>query len=578
MSDAQLAQLAADLRQVAGRTLPASELTYGVFSGDRAALSRSVITLVRRKADGAPVAFNALALMDLRLGTRDVQVLHLGLVMVDPEERSRGLSWVLYGLTCFVLLLRGGGRPIWVSNVTQVPAVVGMVADTFAQVYPAPQATANRPGRRSLTHLLLARQIMADHRHVFGVGADAGFDEDRFVITNAYTGGSDALKKRFDQATPHRDPAYNDFCAGMLDYDRGDDLLQLGQVDLPTALVLPCARRAAPVGRGAGRGGPWHRPAAAGAACAALGRRLAPLRHPQIKGAVDDPVQLRRIHHPQRGLCHPGRTDGPARGLHLRLRHRRHGRGCGAGPGARRRRAADPRRYRPFRDVEHEPSGLRQPAHPRPAQGRSHPRRLPGDQPRGGDRGAARRLARPCRTRNSTGLRGAERHRRSGRLAAAVSHRARGGARGDRRLCRALALALCDRPRRSDARGTAALSHHRHRLERAQPRSAGAGRDGRGGIRADPFLLAPPCRSGPCGRGAGRAARPDVVCADGDDNRHADGGRGPGHRDGAQTRRRSSRLVLQPASRPRRTPAGGTAGGPCPPPCPQAPAPACRGA
>ena len=236
MSDAQLAQLAADLRQVAGRTLPASELTYGVFSGDRAALSRSVITLVRRKADGAPVAFNALALMDLRLGTRDVQVLHLGLVMVDPEERSRGLSWVLYGLTCFVLLLRGGGRPIWVSNVTQVPAVVGMVADTFAQVYPAPQATANRPGRRSLTHLLLARQIMADHRHVFGVGADAGFDEDRFVITNAYTGGSDALKKRFDQATPHRDPAYNDFCAGMLDYDRGDDLLQLGQVDLPTAL------------------------------------------------------------------------------------------------------------------------------------------------------------------------------------------------------------------------------------------------------------------------------------------------------------------------------------------------------
>jgi hypothetical protein len=151
--------------------------------------------------------------------------------MVDPDLRSRNLSFLLYGLTCFLVVLRRQFRPVWVSNVTQVPAVVGMVTTMFSDVWPAP------PGkgapRRTLAHLILARQIMAAHRHVFGVGPEAGFDEARFVITDAYTGGSDDLKKTLADAPRHRDEAYNAFCAGALDYDRGDDVLQLGRMDLP---------------------------------------------------------------------------------------------------------------------------------------------------------------------------------------------------------------------------------------------------------------------------------------------------------------------------------------------------------
>jgi hypothetical protein len=76
---------------------------------------------------------------------------------------------------------------------------------------------------------------MSRHRAVFGVGAEAGFDETRFVITNAYTGGSDALKKTFEAAPKHRDEQYNAFCARELDYARGDDVLQLGRIDLAGA-------------------------------------------------------------------------------------------------------------------------------------------------------------------------------------------------------------------------------------------------------------------------------------------------------------------------------------------------------
>jgi hypothetical protein len=227
----ELDALLAQLRAVAARTLPQESLTYGIFSGERERLSRAIVTLICEEDTGRPIAFNVLSVMQVELDGAPTQVTHLGLVMVDPDVRGQGLSWVLYGLTALVLFARDGLRPKWISNVTQVPAVVGMVSDTFSDVFPSP-----RPGaRQSFAHLQLARGVMARHRAVFGVGAEAGFDEARFVITNAYTGGSDALKKTFEVAAKHRSELYNDFCARELDYARGDDVLQLGRIDLAGA-------------------------------------------------------------------------------------------------------------------------------------------------------------------------------------------------------------------------------------------------------------------------------------------------------------------------------------------------------
>jgi hypothetical protein len=224
-----LDQLVADLRTIAGKTLPAGSLTYGIFSGERERLSRAIVTLIREEVSGRPIAFNALSVMSVELDGEPQQVTHLGLVMIDPDVQGQGLSWVLYGLTTLVLFARDGLRPKWISNVTQVPAVFGMVCDTFSDVFPSPDA------RQSFAHLQLARGIMREHRAVFGVGDEAGFDEARFVITDAYTGGSDALKKTYDVAPKHRDEQYNAFCLRELDYARGDDVLQLGRVDLAGA-------------------------------------------------------------------------------------------------------------------------------------------------------------------------------------------------------------------------------------------------------------------------------------------------------------------------------------------------------
>ncbi|MEJ6391645.1 hypothetical protein V8J82_00170 [Gymnodinialimonas sp. 2305UL16-5] len=231
MAPDRLQALSADLRRIASLTLAAGELTYGVFSGDPARMAASTITLVRDPQTRRPIGFNALVHLQTQPGNQRVEVIHLGLVMVDPNVQSKGLSWILYGLTCMLLFLRAGLRPCYISNVTQVPAVVGMVSETFSEVVPTPQT----PVPQDFRKILIAREIMAHHRHVFGVGAEAEFDDSDFIIRNAYTGGSDDLKKSFEIAPKHREARYNEWCKAVLDYERGDDVLQIGLLDLSAA-------------------------------------------------------------------------------------------------------------------------------------------------------------------------------------------------------------------------------------------------------------------------------------------------------------------------------------------------------
>jgi GNAT superfamily N-acetyltransferase len=225
MGEGERARVLADMRALAARGTDGRSLEYGVLSSDPTVWRSAVLTLLIDASTGCLVGFAAMVLLPVRLAGRSQDVLHLGLTMVDPAWRGRGLTLLLYALSVVVMLVRRGLRPFWVSNVSQVPAALGMVGSTLADVFPSPGSCAGP----SAAHAALAEQIMASHRGAFGVGEEAGFDARRFVITNAYTGGSDNLKKRFADAPKHRDPAYDDWCERELDYDRGDDFLQLAR-------------------------------------------------------------------------------------------------------------------------------------------------------------------------------------------------------------------------------------------------------------------------------------------------------------------------------------------------------------
>src|SRR5262245_33197739 len=95
LSEDDLERLVAQLRVVAGKTLQAGDLTYGIFSGERERLSRAIVTLICEEASGRPIAFNALSVISVELDGQPAEVTPLGLVMVDPEVQGQGLSWVL---------------------------------------------------------------------------------------------------------------------------------------------------------------------------------------------------------------------------------------------------------------------------------------------------------------------------------------------------------------------------------------------------------------------------------------------------------------------------------------------------
>jgi hypothetical protein len=229
MTETELKELVEDLREVV-LSISIGGLEYGIVQGSKEALDQAVLTVIYSKKDNRPFAFNALTMMNCLIRGQQSMVLHLGLVVVDPNSRERGLSWILYGLTTFLLFFKNRFKPVWISNVTQVPAIIGMVSESFGNVFPNPL----KENRRTFDHILLAREILGKHRKVFGVGIEAEFDEENFIIKNSYTGGSDNLKKTYEQAPKHRNLIYNDFCQKHLDYHRGDDFLQIGQIDIPT--------------------------------------------------------------------------------------------------------------------------------------------------------------------------------------------------------------------------------------------------------------------------------------------------------------------------------------------------------
>ena len=231
MGDAGLAALVADLRSVADASTPGGPLRYGVLSGSRRRLARAILCVAYDGRTGAAIGFSAPTLIRERIEGRRSPILHVGLCMIRPEHRNRGLCFALNAGAPLLAFALNGFRPLWMTNVTQVPAAAGVFAALVPQAYPAPAgACARSPG-----HDAVAAVLMARHRSVFGVGEDADWDPARFVIRNAYTGGSDDLKKPFAACAQHRDPAVNRFCADRLDYARGDDLLQVGRLALTQA-------------------------------------------------------------------------------------------------------------------------------------------------------------------------------------------------------------------------------------------------------------------------------------------------------------------------------------------------------
>lgn len=229
MSDEGLLKLQTDILKIAELSHDKVEVPeYGALQPTRENFKNRIITIAYDPKTNEPMAFSAQVYLDLEMNKKTYSLVHLGLAYVSPNYRGRNLTYAINVLPNSILFLKSGMRSFWISSVSQVPAIVGAVEHSFRNVFPHSKGLV----QRSYLHSLFAQKIMQSHRQEFGVGKDAWFDEQSHIIKNAYTGGSDNLKKTFSDAPKHRDAAINRMCEQDLDYQRGDDFLQIGLLDM----------------------------------------------------------------------------------------------------------------------------------------------------------------------------------------------------------------------------------------------------------------------------------------------------------------------------------------------------------
>lgn len=279
MGDADLAALAATLRTVAVAsmgTVPSHRL-FARGDAAREVLANRVVAVAVDTASGAPVGFVAMVYLSLSGGAVGVgghhtanvaaaPVLHLGLTMIAAAARGRRLQSPLFLRALTFALVNLGSPRCVVTNIGASPAGVGAVADYFVGVYPHyATAVAGDDGgsgdggggssssggssggggggaggggaRPEAWHLAVARGVLDAHRHEFGCSAAATFDETTFVVARSNADATDGgcvelLKADGGFVSAYKVEACNRWCAATLNTAAGDEVFQVGRVDV----------------------------------------------------------------------------------------------------------------------------------------------------------------------------------------------------------------------------------------------------------------------------------------------------------------------------------------------------------
>ena len=224
LNQIELDHLIADLRSVASECL--DELPdYQCLSGRREEFERLIIAVYRSK-DGNMLGFCSSYLLDM--GAHG-QLLHLGLTCVRPLARRLGLTHKLTSKVLTTYLLRYSlFKTTWISNVACVLSSLGNVALHFDDVYPSPYKT-----QPSLEQIQIAKTINEKYRHELYIRDEARFDEKNFIFEESVLGNI-FQKEQADRRYHHRSQKMTEFYTSLMDFNRGDEVLQIGKVSLMT--------------------------------------------------------------------------------------------------------------------------------------------------------------------------------------------------------------------------------------------------------------------------------------------------------------------------------------------------------
>lgn len=225
MSEKQRNDLVSDLRSVANECFDEAP-NYQALTGKREELERAVITTARNKKGQLLGFVSALVLKVEEVGN----VLHLGLTCVHPMARGKKLTHKLTSKMLMNYLFKESPlQETWISNCACVLSSLGNVALYFEDLYPSPYGV-EVP---SMTHVNIAREVDRKYREPIAINKSAKFNLSTFIFEGSVEGTvfeKDSLDARFH----HRDKALTNYYQDILDFERGDEVLQIGKVSLMT--------------------------------------------------------------------------------------------------------------------------------------------------------------------------------------------------------------------------------------------------------------------------------------------------------------------------------------------------------
>lgn len=222
MTDEQLEELTTKIRETALTSFDALP-DYQVLRGTREEFSDKVIALAWCP-DGSLAGFCSTVIFNID-GVGDVQ--HLGLTVVRPQDRSNGLTHILTSRAVKGYLMKH--KPLfgklWITNCAAVLSSLVNVAKYFEDIYPSPfHGKANRA-----IYDRIAAAIDEHYRDKIYISEDAFFDHDSYVFRKSVE-GTVFKKDRNDKRFHHRNSELNNYYKNMMNFEDGDEVLQIGYV------------------------------------------------------------------------------------------------------------------------------------------------------------------------------------------------------------------------------------------------------------------------------------------------------------------------------------------------------------
>lgn len=225
LNDSDLNKLVTELKDVASLCFPETP-DYQALTGKREELERAIITTARDKTGNLKGFCSALVLPVESVGN----IFHTGLTCVHPSARGKKLTHKLTSKLLIKFLMKESlFKETWVTNCACVLSSIGNVALYFEDIYPSPFG-AEVP---TMTHINIAKAVDEKYRGPIAINDSAKFNLNTFVFEGSVE-GTLFEKDAEDQRFHHRNKKLTNYYKDLLDFERGDEVLQVGKVSMMT--------------------------------------------------------------------------------------------------------------------------------------------------------------------------------------------------------------------------------------------------------------------------------------------------------------------------------------------------------